>query len=658
MGLFEKFNWYVNRLKAMDAQEISGHLKKKSVAFKDNFGLPDWSKVNPFDEKGASFPSLKPRKDFPEDLLEEIKWETWDLYKGNWKAFGWCEIKVDDPPMWDKDYLVNKQFPTSKPGNKLNHRHLPEGADIKLVWELSRWYTLVRLAQGAYLLQDIRLAEVVLRWMQSWHRENPPFKGWNWTSALESGMRLIQLTWLDKLLSQLDWEDDELKESFTQSWTSLLSEILGPHIYYTWNYRSFGSSANNHLLGELSGIIIATVRWPALSRYTFSLSQLKSLWENEVISQFAEDGGNREQALNYQLYAFEFCWQTRMALKESGLPVRADVEDRLRAAAMFYRNLQVPEDPWDYGDSDSAVVTPFVTDSSRYIKEWCDWLKVPGENQSLYFWLGAPPEKPQKKCGEFVGGHWLSYANSGYAISRKEDWTIRWDMSPLGYKSIAAHGHLDALHVSLWFKGIAFIIDPGTGAYYGDTKLRKHLASRSVHNGPDVPSIPFGNRLGPFMWNNHHSDPSTRLKGENALLGQITTPDGEISRFIKPIEHKNGNGWSITDSVKGSHAESRVPFSVTWQCAPGTEIDEQSPTSWILSRSGQKILMEVQSQWEKSEVRIPNKSSSEYRWGDTPPLGICSSAFRKVASGPVIIVHGHGSESCQFETTFISLNEP
>jgi hypothetical protein len=29
----------------------------------------------------------------------------------------------------------------------LDHRALPEGADIKLIWELSRWYQLVRLAR-------------------------------------------------------------------------------------------------------------------------------------------------------------------------------------------------------------------------------------------------------------------------------------------------------------------------------------------------------------------------------------------------------------------------------------------------------------------------------------------------------------------------------
>ena len=29
---------------------------------------------------------------------------------------------------------------------------------------------------------------------------NPPYRGWNWTSALEAGIRLIQFTWIDALL--------------------------------------------------------------------------------------------------------------------------------------------------------------------------------------------------------------------------------------------------------------------------------------------------------------------------------------------------------------------------------------------------------------------------------------------------------------------------
>src|SRR5207249_10139177 len=96
---------------------------------------------------------------------------------------------------------VGKDLATSESAFKLNHRDLPGGADIKLIWELSRWYHLVRLAQAAYVLGDELAGKTCVRWLEDWVAHNPSYRGWNWTSALESGMRLIQFTWIDALLN-------------------------------------------------------------------------------------------------------------------------------------------------------------------------------------------------------------------------------------------------------------------------------------------------------------------------------------------------------------------------------------------------------------------------------------------------------------------------
>src|SRR5205814_8528523 len=105
------------------------------------------------------------------------------------------------------------------------------------------------------------------------------------------------------------------------------------HVYYTWRYRSFGSSANNHLLGELAGLVLAIARWSSLTGLATSLDELRGIWEKEVLLQFAPDGGNREQALGYHLFSWEFCWQTQAALLAAGKHVSASVEERLKRAA-------------------------------------------------------------------------------------------------------------------------------------------------------------------------------------------------------------------------------------------------------------------------------------------------------------------------------------
>src|SRR5262249_39671705 len=159
-------------------------------------------------------------------------------------------------------------------------------------------------AMAGHVLRDERAAWKCVEWLNDWLRHNPPYRGWNWTSALEAGMRLVQFTWIDALLiralspscqagSSLERPNGKREESRAPAGPDahvvlgqLRREILPAHIGFAWRYRSFGSSANNHLLGELAGLILAIARWPELERWATSLEALTKLWEREVLAQF------------------------------------------------------------------------------------------------------------------------------------------------------------------------------------------------------------------------------------------------------------------------------------------------------------------------------------------------------------------------------------
>ncbi len=485
------------------------------------------------------FPHLSPPDAAPEVLRESLAQEVDRILAGHWHAFGHLELKVDDPPKWHCDYLAGQELATDAPGFRLNHRALPAGADIKLVWELSRWHQLLRLAQAAYVLDDQRAGEKCVLWLEDWVKHNPPYRGWNWTSALEAGMRLIQFTWIDALLAGRaeQW-------GFEAELDTLRYELLPTHVWYVWRHKSFGSSANNHLLGELAGLILAVVRWPALVQWGTTIEELQRRWETEVLAQFAPDGGNREQALNYQLFSFEFCWQVRMALIAGGRKVASPIEDRLVKAARFYWATQANCEPWDYGDSDNAFVTPVYASDHTAIQEWQAWMHGERAGQPIAYWLGDPPsiEPPLargKPLNTMTAGDWLVYPDTGIAVCESGDWWLRWDLSPLGYLKTAAHGHLDALHLSLWQKRVALVIDPGTGAYYGDLPLRHWLASRAAHNAPSPVGDEYPRRLGPFLWAVHHQRPTWKMIQASqdrpaGLRAELALPDGLIRRTIYP----------------------------------------------------------------------------------------------------------------------------
>jgi hypothetical protein len=410
----------------------------------------------------------------------------------------------------------------------------------------------------------------------------------------------------------------------------LQSSILPPHVWFTWRYRSFGSSANNHLLGELSGLIITLARWPALTKLASDLMPLKRLWEREVLAQFAADGGNREQALNYHLFSFEFAWLARAALHACGSPPSDGVESRLRSAAGFFVDVQV-EDAWDYGDSDSAFVTPFFMEQSRVTEEWRQWMLGAEERQSLRFWLG------EINCDRGVeqGRHrssagWQIYPETGIAIQRAGDWTLRWDLSPLGYLSTAAHGHLDALHLSIWFQGTAFVIDPGTGAYYGNAQLRAQMAGDDSHNGPRFPDRPLARRLGPFLWDQAHARPSWFSGPDGGMTGSIQVNGGQLFRKVE----LQAEGWTIEDGCKDADG----PIMVRWQFAPETKVRQEKAGLFRLERHGSTLWMEVLA----GEVvgGIEN--------------GPCSRSFRRVETGPSISLRNTGHKPCLLKTAFLA----
>jgi hypothetical protein len=671
--------WYWHRLRAMGALEVGTHLVRKLKQFRDARWLPDWSSIPLEPDWDRPFPVLPPAAAAPEALREALRRDAGEIMSGHWKAFGHLELKVDSPPRWQKDYLAGVDLAGDVSAFKLSNRGQAGGADIKVIWEPSRWNQLVRLAQAAYVLNDRAAGETCLRWMWDWAQHNPAYRGLNWTSALESGLRLVQFTWIDALLTRsgvgipLDREghgpsggvnrgESRAQSSYTAQEAGdqcpalerLRLEILPAHVWFTWRYRSFGSSANNHRLGELAGLILATARWPALYKLCAPLVDLQDAWEREVVRQFAGDGGNCEQALGYHLFSWEFCWQTHAALRAAGRRVASGTMQRLLSGARFYAQLKVDE--WDYGDSDNAFVTPFFAEETRAAEEWRVWFVDAGRSPAIRYWWGDI-NLGLKAAGGKIAEHapvyspglagtparsWKLFPDSGYAVQRSEDWQLRWDLSPLGFLATAAHGHLDALHLSIWHRGVAFVIDPGTGAYYADERLRNHLASWRAHNGPHPSDVESPKRLGMFLWGMPHAVPRRFEEGE-ALTGELELAGGRVRRTIRAAAE---NGWEVQDAYEAASAGGSGEFVVRWHFAPGAVLEQVADRTFRIRRKGAVLVVRMDLGWSSVAAYMPEEGQRRAGGttlrdlGDVPLDAVCSPAFRLVAVAPYLLLIG------------------
>ncbi len=568
----ETVSWYWHRLRAMRPAEIASRVaeKTRALAGRGPALVPEDFQLGPAHPGTMLLPE---RGAAPQAVRDQVAREAAALRAGRWRLFGWKEIAMPEPPAWDWDALHDARAPLTGNSHEINHRRLPGGADSRCVWETNRWAEPVSLAQNAWLngeLEDARLAQ---RWIEDWCARNAPGQGIHWCSPLEAALRLLNFCWLDSLLR--DCGDAEIAAAQTR----LAERVVPAHVAWIWRHRSFGSSANNHLIGELAALVVAARRWPCLMRLACCAEKAWQLLEDEVLRQFAEDGGNREQALHYHLFAWELAWQARRVMGGGG----AEFEQRMKEAAQYFAALVHPEEPWDFGDSDDAQVTPLMGDRAAAAREWQGWLTGGPAGETLRYWLGAPPV-----VTEHAPEDWLLFENSGQAVRRRGAWMARFDASPLGFGSMAAHGHLDALHVSLWLGDKAVIIDPGTGAYYADAVLRAELAGWEAHNGP----LPEAGRRAPrrtgtFLWTEHHEPPRLRLEDGDAVA--CLACDGP---FVKRRVRLDDGSFEAHDSICND-----LPHRLTWTLAPGWEIQMTgSAQRYRLAHpDGSRLLMQFES---------------------------------------------------------------
>jgi len=76
------------------------------------------------------------------------------------------------------------------------------------------------------------------------------------------------------------------------------------------------------------------------------------------------------------------------------------------------------------------------------------------------------------------------------------------DAGPLGYLSIAAHGHADALSFTLSVAGQEILIDSGTFAYHTEARWRSYFRGTSAHNTARIDQLDQSVAAGNFLWLN------------------------------------------------------------------------------------------------------------------------------------------------------------
>ena len=485
--------WYAQRLGRMTPEEISGRLR-------DRWHQQLWSLQR-------TMPVLDPQPPAPRRAeqgtarvapvglgglsaggREDILGAADDLLKGRWEILGVQRADLLDPD-WSMDPRSGRRYPEDRCTFKVDFRSPQDDRNVKQIRELSRHQHLTVLAAAWRLTGNEEYAAMVARHLRSWWRHNPVASGVNWASGIELGIRLISWVWVRRLLE--GWPD--APALFEQN-EDAVRQVYA-HQRYLATFQSRGSSANNHVIAEAAGQLVASCGFPWFETSDRWRAAASSLLEAELLSNTFDSGINRELAFEYHGLVAELGIIAGVEADIAGSPLAPDTWALLcRMLDALAGVMDQKGRPPRQGDGDDGRALLLT---SPGVDRWASLLAV-GDAVfgRLSWWPPTVPDAASLALGSLLGrrvdvasrldARPSSFADAGLTILRSagenEVW-CRCDGGPHGFLSIAAHAHADALSIEVRQGGVDILADPGTYCYQGEPEWRSlfSLDHRSQH---------------------------------------------------------------------------------------------------------------------------------------------------------------------------------
>ena len=410
---------------------------------------------------------------------------------------------------WNRDYKSGRRAPL-RFGRWVDYRDFSRAGDCKLVWEPNRHHQLVVLARAYRATGEKRYARAVLEQLESWLDACPFGRGMNWRSTLELGIRLINWVWALDLVREAGLPEEPLRSRVLASVHQHVWEIAGRY--------SGGSSANNHLVGEAAGVFVATAYFPGLDPLGRIHDESREILAREILRQSHPDGGTREQAIGYQVFVLQFYLVVDAVSRAMGRPMPASFSARLELMLEFVRGLTEGGPLPPFGDADDGL----VLDLGAHRPPWPAWLAVGAVRFDRADFARRAEAGPRRLAGCWAAGRRSAsrpcggraplpelasraYPESGYYLlqaggAERHGVSVVFDCGELGFGSIAAHGHADALSFTLRAFGQDVLVDPGTYDYFSYPEWRRYFRSTRAHNTVEVDGLDQSTMVGPFLW--------------------------------------------------------------------------------------------------------------------------------------------------------------
>lgn len=559
--------WYYRRLTAMGYGEIVWRIRRLLWQIVARFLHRRWERQYYSSADSHMVPDaidkirfyglsdIKPES-VPQDWAKSTIAAADELLQHRYDCFALYRLDLGKEINWNHEYKRNIDTPLLF-GPWMDYRDNHSYGDFKYFWELPRLQHLITLAKAYYLTGSEKYAKETANQIKTFIEQSLYLLGVNWIMPMEASIRLVSVSWVTLFLK------DYLKQNAQAC--DLIGQLVQNHVdYVARNYAAY-SSANNHLIAEAAGVFIAAICFGNLKGIRNHRDKAYRILCEEIIHQNYEDGVNKEQAVHYQIFAFNFLLLAGLLGRANGIEFPDQYWKMLEKNAGFFAaiaddNCLLPE----IGDSDDGkAVLLSETDSnpvrsilatSSVLFNRADFKVRAGYFDETSFWLLG--RDGQKKFDDIknrsaIADQPAKFEQGGYYVltgGNSAKVKIVFDCGPLGFGTIAAHGHADSLSFTLSAYNRPFFIDPGTYTYIAADLFRNYFRSTAAHNTVVIDSKNQSEIAGPFLWATKANSFIQEWQDNDAFAKIIGWHDG-YRRLSDPVTHRRGIEFDKNNAV-------------------------------------------------------------------------------------------------------------
>jgi len=579
-----------------------------------------------------------------EDGQRALIAEADEIVAGKFRMFGGepVEIKLTfDQPLhhWtvyetDPQLLSNLNYPVS---------------DIKFIWEPARFGWAYVLGRAYRLTQNETYVEAFWRYFEAFTKSNPPNLGPHWMNGQEVAIRLMAFVWADHVFEDAASSSAERCARIAGSVAAHAARIPSTLLYAR-------AQNNNHLVTEAAGLYTAGLALPQHPR----ASRWRALgwrWLNWAFRhQISGYGEYIQHSANYHRVMLQAALWVN-AIRDVDWS-RLTLQSLGRATHWLFSMLDPASGRTpNLGANDGALILPlaetpfndFRPTVQAAARAFLRYQMPSGVWDEMSLWLG-------------LDAHEKAYDSSLYLADHprgRESWAnLRASSFP------SRLGHMDQLHLDLWWRGLNIVQDAGTYLYNAEPPWDNPLVTGRVHNTVTIDDRDQMMRGGRFMtldWFPAYS--KNIVAADETILGQVMG----YHKGYRGVRHERmvtvfaDERWLVEDKLtsKDKHTYRLHWLLPDWEWgvesrAQRIEISLQSPQGKIL------FIWQASSQLSnlQSPLSIVLAGKVVYGQRDVQPYeGWSSPTYGTKIPALSLAFAVQSTESIQFTTEFIFPHE-